>query len=96
MQPDQLAALDVFIAKQPKKISRPEAIRALVAEVLSNGGPTSGELAAVLRILAGHARSSWDKASDGDHYQSDELQDAIAEANRLLAEARPHLMGGDR
>jgi hypothetical protein len=31
MQPDQLAALDAFIAKQPKPVSRPEAIRAFVA-----------------------------------------------------------------
>jgi hypothetical protein len=29
--PDQLAALDAWIAKQPKSISRPEAIRAFVA-----------------------------------------------------------------
>jgi hypothetical protein len=28
---DQLAALDAFIAKQPKPVSRPEAIRAFVA-----------------------------------------------------------------
>jgi hypothetical protein len=31
LQPDQLAALDAFIAKQPKRVSRPEAIRAFVA-----------------------------------------------------------------
>jgi hypothetical protein len=34
-QPDQLAALDAFIAEQPRKVSRPEAIRAFVAAGLS-------------------------------------------------------------
>jgi len=41
MPPDQLAALDAFIAKQPKKVSRPEAIRAFVAtglEATREGG----------------------------------------------------------
>lgn len=31
MPPDMLAELDAWIAKQPKPISRPEAIRAFVA-----------------------------------------------------------------
>jgi hypothetical protein len=31
LQPDQLAALDAWIASQPKPISRPEAIRAILA-----------------------------------------------------------------
>ncbi len=31
LQPAQLAALDDWIAKQPKPVSRPEAIRAIVA-----------------------------------------------------------------
>ena len=31
MPPDQLAALDAWIAEQPNRVSRPEAIRVLVA-----------------------------------------------------------------
>jgi hypothetical protein len=31
LQPDQLSALDAWIAKQPGAITRPEAIRAFVA-----------------------------------------------------------------
>jgi hypothetical protein len=31
IQADMLAQLDAFIAKQPKRVSRPEAIRAFVA-----------------------------------------------------------------
>jgi hypothetical protein len=31
LQPDLLAKLDAFIAAQPRKVSRPEAIRAFVA-----------------------------------------------------------------
>jgi hypothetical protein len=34
LQPDQLAALDAWIAGQPKPVSRPEAIRAMVAAAL--------------------------------------------------------------
>jgi hypothetical protein len=96
LQPDQLTALDAFIAKQPKKVSRPEAIRTLVAEVLSNGGPTAGALTVTLRTLAGRARESWDEFADGDHSQSEELHDAITAAERLLMAAGLPLMGGDR
>jgi len=34
LQPDQLAKLDAWIAAQPKPVSRPEAIRAMVAAAL--------------------------------------------------------------
>lgn len=34
LQPDQLAALDAWIAEQPEGLSRPEAIRKLLAERL--------------------------------------------------------------
>ncbi len=34
ISPGQLAALDAWIAKQPKPVSRPEAIRAMVAASL--------------------------------------------------------------
>jgi hypothetical protein len=34
LQPDQLGVLDAWIAKQPKPVSRPEAIRAMVAAAL--------------------------------------------------------------
>lgn len=34
MLPAQLAALDAWIAKQPKRVSRPEAIRAMVTASL--------------------------------------------------------------
>ena len=34
MLPDQLSALDAWIAKQPRKVTRPEAIRAFVARGL--------------------------------------------------------------
>jgi len=33
-QPDQLAKLDAWIAAQPQPVSRPEAIRAMVAAAL--------------------------------------------------------------
>src|SRR5580698_1008129 len=77
LQPAQLAALDVFIAKQPKEVSRPAAIRALVAEVLTNGGPTNAELLTALRTLTERARESCDEFVDGDHCQSEELHGAI-------------------
>lgn len=35
LQPDQLAALDAWIAKQPEPVSRPEAIRAMVAAAVA-------------------------------------------------------------
>jgi len=35
LQPDQLAALDAWIAKLPKPVSRPQAIRAILAAGLS-------------------------------------------------------------
>lgn len=38
---DQLAALDAVVAKQPKKISRPQAIRTLVGAGLSLLGDKS-------------------------------------------------------
>jgi hypothetical protein len=38
MMPDQLATLDAWIAKQPKPITRPEAIRAFVAAGLAMMG----------------------------------------------------------
>jgi hypothetical protein len=90
LQPALLTALDAFITKQSKKVSRPEAIRALVAEVLSNGGPTSGELKTALRGLASRAREALDKAADEDHFRGDELYDAVAEADRLLGAAGQH------
>jgi hypothetical protein len=38
MQPDQLAALDAFIAERPKRVSRPEAIRELIAAQVPSAG----------------------------------------------------------
>lgn len=34
LQPDDLAALDDWIAKQPEPMSRPEALRAMMARML--------------------------------------------------------------
>lgn len=38
LQPDQLAALDAWIARQPGQVSRPEAIRAMVQASLQLKG----------------------------------------------------------
>lgn len=42
MQPDQLAALDAWIAKQREPVSRPEAIRQLLARALKAKTAKSG------------------------------------------------------
>ena len=41
LQPPQLNALDSWIAKQPVKMSRPEAVRKLLASALDSKAPTS-------------------------------------------------------
>jgi hypothetical protein len=95
LSPDQLLALDTFIAKQSGSVSRPEAIRALMAEVVSNGAPTSGELLAALCRLSALAQESSDKNADEDHYQSQDLHDAIADADRVAVAAGLPSIGGN-
>ena len=41
LQPPQLNALDSWIATQPKKMSRPEAVRKLLASALGGVAPSS-------------------------------------------------------
>jgi hypothetical protein len=41
LQPPQLNALDAWIATQPKKMSRPEAVRKLLASALGGEAPSS-------------------------------------------------------
>jgi hypothetical protein len=94
LSPEQLLALDTFITKQPGSVSRPEAIRALMAEVLSNGGPTNGELLTALRRLSVLGQEFSDQSADEDHYQSQDLHDAIAEAERLVVAAGLPPIGG--
>ena len=43
LQPDNLAALDAYIASQPDAPSRPEAIRRLIELGLKADGPDTGD-----------------------------------------------------
>ena len=51
--------------------------------------PSYEELAAALQALADRARDAWDQAADEDLWQSEELHDAVATADRLLKAVKP-------
>jgi hypothetical protein len=86
LQPDQLAAIDAWIAKQDEPPTRPEAIRHMVAAILQILDKDPGEKSA-------RSKKSTSKASDMAAQQIDKLMDSSAPSEERQQRKRRLLKG---